>query len=714
MPLTEAEALSIIAGPREILARESFEVLSSIAMLRSLGEETKSRELLLRVLERRDELRSALHSELRGEEAMLRALVRGQGLFPYIDDAESLGIADRIAYEIHRPAGIDGIVFHSKQEEVYQLLAEGKSVVLSAPTSFGKSLIVDGIIATGEHRTIVLIVPTIALIDETRRRLTNRFGTRYKIVTQAGQPPGERTIYVLTQERFLDIPAERFTGLSFFAIDEFYKLDMPRDERSPLLNLAFHRLHATGAQFYLLGPNIHDMARAVYERLDFQFVRTGYGTVVLDTEIHPAPRNPKQAVTTRCRSLNGPTLLYVSAPARTRIVAKWLIEANLGHGSKELDDAGHWIADNYHPEWFLARAVRNGIGVHHGKIPRALGHHMVRLFNEGKLRWLIVTSSLVEGVNTSAKNIVLVDQKVGRQDLDFFTYGNIRGRSGRMFKHFVGKVIMFGDPPQSGDTTVDIPALSQGANAPLSLLVQLPWNELTAASYERLRPVFEQQAISLATIRAARGIDPALIVKVAERLHADPHGWSTRLAWNRQPDYEQLAAACQLVYQLAGSPRIGGVVSDSQLTTRINQFRRRGGEFRTLVDEQAQFAGGTKDAAIDNVLGFIRDWMSFRVPQYLRILQSIAEEVFERHGLPSGDYRYFAATVAALFRPPMTITLEEYGLPAPLADRLGRFISLDESPKRIDEVLNELRNIPKVAGLSTFEQGILSDTINNL
>ena len=204
-------------------------------------------------------------------------------------------------------------------------------------------------------------MPTIALIDETRRRLTRRFGSRYKIVTQAGQPSGERTIYVLTQERFLAIPAERFSGLGFFAIDEFYKLDMPRDDRASLLNMAFHRLHATGAQFYLLGPNIHDMTRAVYGRLDFQFVKTDYGTVVIDTEIHPPPSNLQRAVTAQCRSLHGSTLLYVKEPSRTRTVAKWLIEANLGRSGEELDDASRWIAQNYHPEWFLARAVRNGI-----------------------------------------------------------------------------------------------------------------------------------------------------------------------------------------------------------------------------------------------------------------------------------------------------------------------------------------------------------------
>ena len=156
-------------------------------------------------------------------------------------------------------------------------------------------------------------------------------------------------------------------------------------------------------------------------------------------------------------------------------------------------------------------------------MPRALAHHIVRLFNEGRLPWLIVTSTLIEGVNTIAKNMVIVDNKIGPRKLDFFTYSNIRGRSGRMFRHFVGKVIVYGEAPKRESRTVDVPAYSQD-KAPLSLLIQLPWNELTAASRQRLQPCYQQQLVSVSTLRAASGIDPEAIVEVARTLHEDPQG----------------------------------------------------------------------------------------------------------------------------------------------------------------------------------------------
>jgi hypothetical protein len=43
------------------------------------------------------------------------------------------------------------------------------------------------------------------------------------------------------------------------------------------------------------------------------------------------------------------------------------------------------------------------------------------------------------------------------------------------------------------------------------------------------------------------------------------------------------------------------------------------------------------DAAVELALGFRRDWASFHVPRYLRVLDAIQKEVLRRLGLPPGD-----------------------------------------------------------------------------
>ena len=141
--------------------------------------------------------------------------------------------ADQIAYEAHRPTAWsfqDDLVFHSEQAMVYERLLAGENVVLSAPTSFGKSLVIDAILAAKNFCNVAIIVPTLALMDESRRRLSH-LGDRYKIITHGTQRAAARNLWVMTQERFLEMGVP--SNLDFFVVDEFYKLDPAHsDERS--------------------------------------------------------------------------------------------------------------------------------------------------------------------------------------------------------------------------------------------------------------------------------------------------------------------------------------------------------------------------------------------------------------------------------------------------------------------------------------------------
>ncbi|MCR2828993.1 hypothetical protein NR402_01635 [Acidithiobacillus ferrooxidans] len=66
------------------------------------------------------------------------------------------------------------------------------------------------------------------------------------------------------------------------------------------------------------------------------------------------------------------------------------------------------------------------------------------------------TSSIIEGVNTSAENVILWSNKNGKAKINDFTYKNIIGRGGRMFKHFVGKIFILEPPPKEEDTQLDL------------------------------------------------------------------------------------------------------------------------------------------------------------------------------------------------------------------------------------------------------------------
>ena len=250
-----AEAL---IDPDEV-DRNGFAVLTGISRLTNCGDSPQeAQELILRALEKRKQFGPAT--------VLLDALVRRVGLFPYLEP-HSLGTADQLAWEFNRPANMpDHIVFHAPQMRVYRALLEGHNVVLSAPTSFGKSLITDAVIASSQYQNVLIVVPTIALIDETRRRLSERFKDTFKIITHASQSIADKNLFVSTQERVLERDIVSLAELVI--IDEFYKLSPRRqrnnedDSRCARLNEILYRAVKSNKQFYLLGPNIQGISRS--------------------------------------------------------------------------------------------------------------------------------------------------------------------------------------------------------------------------------------------------------------------------------------------------------------------------------------------------------------------------------------------------------------------------------------------------------------------
>ncbi|MBF4291728.1 DEAD/DEAH box helicase, partial [Vibrio anguillarum] len=108
-----------------------------------------------------------------------------------------------VTIEANKPVSGNDIVFHATQTLVFNQLRDGKNVVLSAPTSMGKSEILANMLSKDRYHTIVLIVPTIALIDETRKKLATSLDSLYRIIHHNSQHYDDNvpTIFVLTQER---------------------------------------------------------------------------------------------------------------------------------------------------------------------------------------------------------------------------------------------------------------------------------------------------------------------------------------------------------------------------------------------------------------------------------------------------------------------------------------------------------------------------------
>jgi hypothetical protein len=697
--MTPAELKDVLAD-RALILPKAFQVAREICRLACRDgeqERAEGQDLLLRALEHKDAFGSAA--------VLLDAALREVGLFPYLEP-EALGLADRLAYECHRPDNIDDRVLHAPQARIYRRLIDGTSVVLSAPTSFGKSLIIDAVIASARFKNIVIVVPTIALIDETRRRLS-RFRDQYKILTHSFQHKGERNVYVMTQERVLELEIE---DVDFFVIDEFYKLSPPasaaEQERCALLNQAFYRLVKRCKHFYMLGPGIDAISPDFKSRLECEFVHENYQTVASDVHTVSVGEDELETLKQLCARLDGPTIVFCSSPDRTADVA----DALRGIGKappRSVEEAAKWIGDHYHPDWDFVDALRHGIGVHHGRIPRSIAQYVVRAFNAGDLNFLVCTSTLIEGVNTKAKNIVVLDQKISRSRYDLFTFNNIRGRSGRMFQHFVGHVYVFHQPPQGDLPVVDIPAITQSDAASDALLLQLDPGELTDRSKQRLSR-FENQLLSLHTLRQNSGIDPTKQLALAQTLFGDAASYARRLAWSGTPTWDQFLLVCELIWTHFDGIKFAqqSVRSPIPLAAMLAKLSQRD-SMRDLITAQLQYNNNDPNQAVRAALDFIRLWAGFHFPRLLRALNAIARDVFEPRRLPVGDYSAYATRVENLFLDPALIALDEYGVPLPLARRIHSQLGNERDFDRLIERLRtlNLRNL----GLRPFEQDVLAD-----
>lgn len=671
-----------------------FELLREISgLVNDKSTEALGRDLVIRALAHSDRCSDF-------EKSILMALVRNVGLFPYMTDGlQHAQLDDFLAYELHRPENMPE-VFHSLQAKIYYQLRAGSNVVLSASTSVGKSLLIDAMIALGKFKKIVIVVPTLALIDETRKRLAKRFRGNIHIITHMSQVAVADTVnvYILTQERVL--PRIDLSNVDFFVVDEFYKLDIRGggkgdEERAIDLNLAFHMLAKTGAQFYLLGPNVH--AIRGLDRYEVHFIPSEFTTVAVDvTHLNLPNRGDDRpdALVDLCKTLPGPTLIYCQSPPSASRVAELLLRRlDPPHIPAALETA-QWIDNNFHAKWITARAVRRGIGLHHGGVPRSLQQHMVRLFNEGALKFLICTSTLIEGVNTAAENVIIYDRRKSKNVLDFFTYKNIQGRAGRMGKYFVGKVYVLEKPPEDEEFVVDYAVDQQSTDTPLSLLMQLDEKDLSEGSRERVtEELGKRRILSEATLRL-NGKVPVDVQEAIARDLIENENREALFSWSGFPKDRQLPETCSLIHKHLSEKMLTdyGIVSGDQLAFHLRAFSQAKEPVRGYLDQivRGLQPGQSPSEAIDGALKIMRNVISFRFPQDLMVIHNIQRDVFTTLDIRPGDYTVYAEQAEHYFMPSTLAALEEYGVPLQIVWKLAK----DLAPHfEFDEVLGRLREL---------------------
>lgn len=376
---------------------------------------------------------------------------------------------DSIIYNSFAQSVLDEqISLHPEQLKVIEQIYENDAIVLSAPTSFGKTFCIFEYIARFLPKNIVLIVPTLALIDEYLKRIIKKYSNvfkKYKIYTNVIEGIevnfNRNNIFILTHERIVSgMDLNFFEEIDFLVIDEVYKLNTDKnDDRVLVLNMAYYYMSKISKKYVLLAPFISEIENI--ELLDKKpiFINTEFSPVVNKVKTIEVIREKDRFIT--CKDVieqdvkeNDKTLIYFPTVVS---LYKYVNEIVICEPiCKNINNNVHyfleWAKSEIHSEWSVVKALERGYLIHNGQIQLGTRMFLLDLFDELDSGYdkLLCTSSLLEGVNTSAKNIIITRPSRRKNDTtDNFTafdFYNLVGRTGRLYKHLIGNAYYIKGP----------------------------------------------------------------------------------------------------------------------------------------------------------------------------------------------------------------------------------------------------------------------------
>ena len=622
----------------------------------SLQEEELGEPHMLEVVPRLAQLIET-HEELGTYREAFSALARSLGLWNYID-RDHADIRDALVADTAEIRDL-GIVLHREQQAALNSLLSGNNLVLSAPTSFGKSILIDALLLEERFKRVAIVLPTIALLDEFRRRLVRQFKDTFDILMHHSETSeSERVIFLGTQERLIN--RDDLGKLDLVVVDEFYKLDPERkDSRSITLNAAVYRLLNKAKQFFFLGPNIDIVNVSAGSRWQFSFVKTRFSTVAVDTADLTKIDNKEERLLEEAVKLeNWPALIFVSSPDRANTLAALMLQRNIRVGSGA--ELAAWMNENYGVGWSLSNSVAAGIGVHHGRIPRALASRFVSLFNQNVLPVLICTSTLIEGVNTAAKSVLIYDKKINKSNYDFFTFSNIKGRAGRLGKHHVGQVFLFNAPPAKEDYGISAPLFGEIDDAPDEYIVHIEGDDSTTTSATRTIELATRLGLKPEDLRRFSTIGISSIEALRDSV-ARALSERAALIWSGYPAWENILALATILCSVRNADEFGCRTA-AQLSMYINQLRNATQVKRFFLWHSQTYRG--KPEQMDNIFKFLRA-CEFSLPEFIALIELFVKNV----GYDQADYTYLTGGLPRWFRSEVLKILEEQGVPIQISER---------------------------------------------
>ncbi|AVF37211.1 DEAD/DEAH box helicase [Rahnella sikkimica] len=717
------------------LFEQTFEEYRKCAHLLNSNEEI-GRDRVIQLLENKENYSSKL-------DFILADLVESAGFYPYLEkeNLKPSSTSQKIRIESSRSNNLKDKVFHDEQKHLLGLINSNKNIIASAPTSFGKSLLIEEVVASLKYKNILIIQPSLALLDETRKKLS-KYLNNYKIIVRTSQDfikEKKGNIFLLTSERVNEY--HNLPEIDFLIIDEFYKFSSKRDdERHQSLNNSFIKVFKKSQpKFYFLGPNIDGISPGFAEKYNATFYKSNYTLVRCNSfNIYESYGNLFGKLGKKAKfkedilfdlilkRKNEQTIVYCSSPNKARKLSKkitnYFLSKNVIKNDENALPLTEWIREFISPEWSLIKSLNRGIAFHDGSLPRHITSSLIDYFNSGLINVLFCTTTIIEGVNTSAKNIIYFDDMKGEVDIDYFDYSNIKGRAGRLMQHYSGNIFNFNPPPIKEEIYIDIPFFEQN---PLheEILINLDDKDIkdkNSEEYQFIRSLppdqielFSRNSIN---IRGQKELLDHLFKVILHNYHS--------ISWSTTPKYSQLLYCINLCWSFLlkdsekpitmSASRLTKVTYDYGFSRNINALVKSSYDYRInkIKDLNEDKKNQAIDDAIRDAFHILRHWFQYKIPKLLMVLNELQGYVCKSIGLEPGNYLFYSSLIENDFIPDHLNILIEYGIPKSAIQKISKHIpNIFSDEKVIDFIINNKLYDNK--DLIQYEKEILLKNLKN-
>ncbi len=353
------------------------------------------------------------------------------------------------------------IVFTEQQYRLNHFFNDNleKSATVVAPTSYGKSELIISGIQGAEGLRVCIIVPSKALLAQTRKRVLNAHIEWVKRIVshpEMHKKDDLSSVYILTQERLSRIlNADKEMAFDIVFVDEAHNM-LADDNRNTLLTSTVRTLEYRNSEtaFKFLTPFLQEAASLRLKDSTFTSEEYQIHEYVKSEKLFVADYRHNQShfvfydhflnqffklennlsdeLTHIVDHSKNKNIIYLNKPKDTQRFARQLAASLPEVNSQRINDAVTEIGETLHGEYLLLHCMKRGVLYHHGSMPDAVRNYAEYLYKEcDEIRFLVSTSTLLEGVNLPIERMFILDYRKGLRKLTFSQFRNLIGRVNR-------------------------------------------------------------------------------------------------------------------------------------------------------------------------------------------------------------------------------------------------------------------------------------------